>query len=292
MEHLLFVINPISGDIDKEEIRGFIRDRFPRDRFSIEFYETTGEKDLEKLAGKRAGLKEGILIAIGGDGTTNLVAQAVMKTNLRMAIVPAGSANGMARDLSIPVDFHEALNLIEKGKTRLLDILRLNEDFYSLHLSDLGFNARIIRKFERLEKRGLLSYAKLFFNELFNLKEHRYIVHAGNKKVSSKATMLLIANSTRYGTGAVVNPVGKPDDGMAEIILFKPYGTWQILRMFIPTFTGKLDKLKFVEVLQGKEFLIENHDRQIFQVDGEPIGRPEKVHMVVIPSAVNVIVPA
>ena len=288
MTNLLFVVNPISGDKDKEEILSAAKDYFSK-QYILDFFETTGKDDYLQLIKKIEHLKDGIVVAVGGDGTINLVARVVMERNLKMAIVPCGSANGMARELEIPLEFMEAFAVIDKGSVREIDIICINKEMYSLHLSDLGFNAKIIRKFEQSQKRGLLSYAKLFIRELFSLQEHRYVIHFEKRKIKVKVLMVLIANSTRYGSGAVVNPTGLLNDGAVELILFRPHKFWHFWRMLFHVITGSQNELEFIETYSGKEFLIENQNRQNLQVDGEYMGKPEKVHVKVIPGAVKIL---
>ncbi|HEY8401600.1 MAG TPA: acylglycerol kinase family protein, partial [Cytophagaceae bacterium] len=156
---LLFVINPISGGTSKETLEESIYDFCQSHSINPNIYFTTGitEKDKENLLSIQQQYQPDAIIAVGGDGTINLVAGQLVNTPTPIGILPAGSANGLAKDLDIPENIEEALQVIYRFNIKKIDTLKIN-DINCFHLSDFGFNARVCHRFADSLWRGKLSY--------------------------------------------------------------------------------------------------------------------------------------
>ena len=290
-EKMLFVINPISGDNDKinleEEIKAFMKEHHQQ----VEFYHTTGKDDkksIQKIIDKQ---NPSTVVAIGGDGTCNLVAQTVLHTPVKIGIVPFGSANGMAAELDLPANLEDNLNIIINGKSKDVDVLSINNEHISLHLSDLGFNAQLIDAYEKGETRGLLGYAKSFIDNFGDASPAKFEIVYDEKTITKEAFMIVLANASKFGTGAVINPQGKPDDGYFEIIVVRPQNFINFLEMLVPFYTRKIHTLDFVDTYKCKQVKIKNPEKQSLQIDGEKIGQPQQVDVEILPRSLKVIVP-
>ena len=156
----LFVVNPISGGNDKSSFYRFIETEISPQDNPYEIFKTTGDDDeikLKKLVKKH---KPEVIVSVGGDGTLLLVAKVSKNTSSKIALIPFGSANGMSKELNIPKipdiklslnpaeRFRDCWNIIKKGKSIDVDLLQINKNHYSLHLSDIGLNAKIVKRFE------------------------------------------------------------------------------------------------------------------------------------------------
>jgi len=288
---MLFVINPISGDIDKEHLENDINEFMTEHLQQVDFHYTSGENDQKKISAKIEKTGATKIVAVGGDGTCNMVAQILINKNLELGILPQGSANGMAKELELPDNIHENLNIILNGKSKAIDVLRFGNQHISLHLSDIGFNAKVIERFEKGDTRGILGYGKHFFDELGRVKPTKFKLEVDDKIIKKKAIMIVIANAAKYGTGAVVNPKGKVDDGKFEVIVFRPQKFIQFLKMAIPFFTRQIHQLEFVDFYSCKNVKIYNYKKQKLQIDGEIMGQPEQVCVELLPQSLKVIVP-
>lgn len=298
----LFVVNPISGGNDKSAFYKFIEEENETQDFTYELYKTSGTEDESKLK-KRIDLHTPeVMVAVGGDGTLLLVAKLAMNTDIKIALIPCGSANGMSRELNIPKipdislslnpseRFRDCWKIIQRQKTRKLDLLQINNSYHSLHLSDIGLNAKIVKRFEAEKIRGYFGYARLFFKELKQKKRISYQLVADGKRYTGKAYMIVIANATMYGTGAVINPVGKPDDGVFEICLIKQIKLVSLLRSLLTIFKRKLQPRKdLMKVVVCENATIELKEFETLQVDGEVIGDVKKVTIKILPEIINMI---
>ncbi len=290
-QKILFVINPVSGNADKNNLESDISRLMSEENQPFEIYYTSGVDDKEKISALIKENNPAKVAVLGGDGTCNLVAQTLMHSNISMGIIPFGSANGLATELNLPANLSESLKIIIKGKTQKIDVLRFNNEFISLHIGDIGLNASVVKRFEQGKIRGFWGYGKYYIGEIGKAKPAKFQLEFNNKIKKKKAVMIAIANAARYGTGAVINPDGKPDDGYLEIIVVRPQKLIHFLGIVASVFTGKIHTLNYVDIYSCREVLIRNYEKKIVQVDGEVIGHPSEVYVETLPRALQVIVP-
>ena len=282
----LLIINPISGVIqDKAEITSQIRQSLEEEGYQLRVWETTGEKDLEKI---KALFEEeqvdGVLVG-GGDGTIKMVVEAVLGYDRRIGIIPLGSANGLAASLGI-ADVEGAIEAIVAGEEIEMDALRINGEL-ALHISDFGFNASLIKRFEEGDERGMLAYTKSTFTQLFDIKPYTFEIDFEGRMERVEAKMLAIANGNKYGTGAVLNPVGKIRDGLFEIVAVNPEKVEDFVKVSMALFWGNLDDLEMVSIWSTNKAVIRNLDGADFQIDGEMLGRVKEVRVEVDSSPIR-----
>lgn len=290
-QFILFIINPISGDTDKDDLVTELKSYSNTENFAYEIFYTIGEDDEKKIAKKLSQTNYDKVVAVGGDGTCNLVARQLINTTKHLGIIPKGSANGLANELMLPTKLQEALKTVVKGKTKKIDVLKINQNHISLHLSDCGLNAKVVKRFENDKIRGFWGYAKHFFKELKTSKPTKFKLVTDEKVIYRKAHMVVIANASSYGTGAIINPEGKIDDGKFEVIFIRPYSFWHLLKMIVPFYTRKIHTLDYVDIFSSKSAVLYNMKKQELQVDGEIIGRQEKISIENVSQSLNVIVP-
>nr|WP_256439343.1 hypothetical protein [Pedobacter sp. SYSU D00823] len=153
-------------------------------------------------------------------------------------------------------------------------------------------NARVVKRFENDSRRGITTYARHLFNEIFLIKKYRfYITLDDGPDIIRKAISLTFANASKYGTGAVINPLGKVDDGQFELVIIKPFPRIKLLSIAWKMFTGKLNTSEYAEVLTCKKAKIRTSKRTTLQIDGEVIGKLKEFEMEILPHALPVIVP-
>lgn len=288
----LFIVNPIAGGGSKDSCMDFLKRTFEKRNIPVHTFETTGKNDFEQAQKAIDKAQPDTVVAVGGDGTINLVAQLLRNTDLRFGIIPLGSANGMAVELGIPSNFEDATRVLLYGDTRPLDALLINETYLSLHLSDIGLNAKVVKRFEEEKLRGMGSYIRQFISELFQLRPNKFsLTLDGRKPFRKKANMIVLANATKYGTGIAVNPDGKLDDGYFEICVIKPFIWYQFFPILFSFLAGRVRNSPHVNIYQCQTAHIINRDEEILQIDGEVIGNPKTVDVKILPQAYQVIVP-
>lgn len=284
----LFAINPVSGGTDKSIWKSGIEGYFAGLPHTVHLFELNGQTDDVSLRQKIDEYKPDRVVAVGGDGTIKIVATAVLDTGIPMGILPAGSANGMARELDIPPDVSNSVALLVNGIPKATDVLLVNGQDVCLHLSDIGLNAQLVRHYERNNLRGKLGYLK---GVLYVLKKRRLLrvsITIGDVCVERVAFMIVLANARMYGTGAVINPDGSPFDGQFEVVILRRLTFWEIVKLF---WQYRPFDPKNIEIHPATSITIETHRRAYFQVDGEYRGQVTKLTAKIKPGALQIVLP-
>lgn len=285
---ILFVINPISGTKAKIAWEPAIRKHFVGLSHIIDFFLLNGKDDATSLKYWIEKLQPDRVIAVGGDGTISLVAEQLLGKNIAMGILPAGSANGMAKELNIPIKVDAALDIILNGEIKASDVIKINDKEISLHLSDLGFNAQLVKYFEEGNLRGKFGYTLQLFKTLWRKKIINVKIKTDKEEIEKKAFMIVIANASKYGTGALINPEGNLHDGLFEIVVVRKIAFLSILKMFLHF---RRFNPKKVEIFQAESATLITTKDVHFQIDGEYLGKVNKVTAQIIKGQLNLILP-
>jgi len=283
---LLFIINPGSGN-NHTDWHSEIRNYFKSTHHTIELFDLPEPCSTEKIKQKIEEYKPQRVIAVGGDGTVKLAAQCLMQTNIPLGILPAGSANGMAKELEIPGNAEDALEIVVNGTVKKIHLLKINDQL-CIHLSDIGYNADLVRRFEHQSGRGNWGYLRAAAKALLRHPVMEVTMTVGNEKVELQAAMIVLANGTMYGSGALINPVGNLDDALFEVIVIKKISAMEIFKML---FTHAEYNPEKTVLYQTNHLYIRSKRPVHFQVDGEYLGKIKSVEASLLPAALQVIVP-
>lgn len=288
---VLFIINTLSGNQTESNLKALIRSSSEELNYEYTVFELKKgftEKQILNAIEEYQPEKLGVA---GGDGTVNLIAKLIHSSPLPMLIIPTGSANGMANELGIGNRIEGALNLLKDGVNQHIDVLKINGKI-CIHLADVGLNARIVKRFEEDPGRGLITYAKYLFREVFLIKKYRFYIKIDGKLLKRSAVSLTFANASKYGTGAVINPIGVIDDGKFELVIVRPFPRIKLLSIAWKMFTNRLQTSEYVEVHSCSKLQVRSSKKTTLQVDGEVCGRVNEIHAEIIPSCLTMIVPA
>jgi diacylglycerol kinase (ATP) len=285
---ILFVINPISGGKEKTDWEEQIRTYFKNSIHKIEMYLMTGANDATSVIHHIDTVKPDRVVAVGGDGTVKLVAEILVDKKLPLAIIPAGSANGMAKELNIPTNIEEALEIVVSGKEKTIDLICINDKELSIHLSDLGLNAMLVKAFEKSKNRGMWGYGKAIFKSMW-YKQKMYVTVTTDKgTIKRKAFMVVLANARKYGTGGNINPDGDVADGVFEIVLLRKINLIEIMKALL---TNKSFHPRRIEVIPTTKAEIKSIKRAHFQIDGEYQGKVTHVKAEILPGVLKMMLP-
>jgi diacylglycerol kinase (ATP) len=284
----ILVVNPISGDVDKTLIIAAADEFSKTHGFRLTQFETTGDDDISKIRALYKELNPERIIIIGGDGTVKLVAEALEENDAVLGLLPAGSANGLSVDLDFPKSLEEQLEIAFGKHYMELDMICINNK-RSLHLSDIGLNAELIKNYENSSIRGKIGYAIQAMTTLSDVEApfHSHITADGNS-VEADSKMIVIANSQRYGTGVTINPLGKMDDGKFEIVILHNLDLLVFGRIVagnMPLETGD------VEIISTDKATITTDVPVHFQVDGEYYGEVTTLDIRMLPKCLKLAVP-
>ena len=284
---ILLIINPISGGSEKDDLKKKIEKSLSKRDHKLKVFETTGTSDKEKIETILDGEKYQLMLVAGGDGTIQLAAKAAADRDIAVGLIPAGSANGLASNLNIPDDLEDQIEIALGNKFIMMDILSIN-DHYSLHIADLGINAALIENYENSSIRGKWGYMLQTIPTLIESNlPYGFSLDLNGEIIEKEGVMVAIANAKQFATGAVINPEGKMDDGLFEVLIFKSLDVVGILKTLNEN--SKRDP-EFVESFTTTKVTISCDKNVPFQVDGEFIGHVNKVSADVLPAKLKLMV--
>ncbi|WP_289024041.1 YegS/Rv2252/BmrU family lipid kinase [uncultured Salegentibacter sp.] len=285
IDKVLLIVNPISGGINKRNINQKIDSEVSKLNAELEVYQTTGENDQKKIKNLVASETFDRILIAGGDGTIKLVAEALLPHKTPIAIIPAGSANGLALNLGIPNDLQEQLNIAFGNTVTKMDVLEINGEL-CLHMGDLGINAELIKNYQKSRIRGKMGYLLQSIPTLLYSKyPFEFEIQMEDKSFTKEGILLAFANAKKYGTGANVNPKGKINDGVFELLLFKNFNMLEILK----TLRNETEvNSEFVEIIPLKEARVYCKNPVSFQIDGEYIGEEEEIYVKISPEKLSI----
>ena len=287
---LLFVVNPISGGVNKDPFLEEAQDLC--NTYGIEFFvfKTTGKDDDKKLAEVLKTFKPDKVASVGGDGTTLFTAIVLQHTNLPMGIIPLGSANGMAIELEVQQKPIEALkDIIMSDIIGDLDMVIVNDTHYSIHIGDVGINATIVNAYEKDEKRGMSTYAKYFIEALSTVEHFKMTIECNNETLHTEGIMVGICNSRKYGTGVPLNLNGNPMDGLFEIVVIEDFNANSLISAGLSSFNEKFADPEYKTTIRTAQAKISFEAPRLLQLDGEIIGKFKTLDISILKGAVKLI---
>ena len=287
---LLFVVNPISGGVDKEPFIKNARGICEKYGIAYEIFKTTGKNDLENLKALLPNVNPDKVLSVGGDGTTLFTSIALLDTGYPLGIIPLGSANGMATELFVNPNPIEAFkDILFSQVIEGLDMLVVNDEHYSIHIGDVGVNASIVESYEKDKNRGMATYAKYFLEELKQLKPFNFSITANGKTIKNSGLMVGICNSRKYGTGVPLNIDGNPMDGKFEIVVIEKINSNTLLKAGLSKFDESFyDSQNGISISTTKA-KIKFEEPRLLQLDGEIIGDFSELNIEIMPGAVQLI---
>ena len=290
---IAFIINPVSGPKRRKIKPKQIVSLLDKSRFDPLFFTTEYRGHASELARNAMDAGCRIVVAVGGDGTVNEVANTLVGTDITLGIIPFGSGNGLARHLKIPLLWQRAVNLLNKGVITQIDSGTLSS-FRFFCTCGIGFDSRIGHKFKKVDKRGFLGYLKTILKEYRDYKPRKYTFTIDGEKFERRAFIITIANASQYGNNAFIAPKARINDGLFDVCIIKPFPRALGLSLGIRMFNRSIQNSKYHEVIRGKVVKFKKPKKKyIFHLDGEPAKfRKSKIVATVHPASLNVIVPA
>jgi YegS/Rv2252/BmrU family lipid kinase len=235
-----------------------------------------------------------LVLAVGGDGTVNEVARGLFGSPAALGIVPAGSGNGLARALRLPLRPGAALAALERGARRRMDVGFVNGRPF-LNVAGVGFDAAVGHAFHergrRGGRRGLLGYVRLSLAELRSYRAPRLAIEVATQRVELTAFVVTFANGPQYGSGAFINPGAKLDDGRLEVVAFESAPLWRTLGAVSRMFLGGLERLQGYRRLPGPGATVVLAAPAAVHCDGDPVGMAERIDVTLEPRLLEMVVP-
>jgi len=233
-----------------------------------------------ELASKASADGYDLVVAVGGDGTVNEVAQGLIGTNTKMGIIPMGSGNGLARELGISTNMRKSARTLINGKTLQLDVCKLNDQRF-LCTSGIGFDALIAHKMSKSSSRGFLKYIKLVIQESIFYKPIEVRLKIDGIQIEEPAFLITFANASQFGNNAFIAPGASMTDGLIDVVVVRKFAKIWMPVFAVALFLKLIPKLPFVDCYKAIQIELELADTPYYHFDGEPgkLNIPAKIEL-------------
>jgi YegS/Rv2252/BmrU family lipid kinase len=253
---------------------------------------TEGPGHALELARAAVDARTAVVCAWGGDGTVNEVARALAGTGTALGVVPAGSGNGLARELGIPWDPAAALGVALGRRERVIDVGDVEGRLF-VNLAGIGLDAHVAALFNARHggRRGFWPYVAIGVREILRYRAREYTIRVGSETWQERALVIICANARQYGGGAVVAPTARPDDGQLDVVTVATRPPLVALRDALHLFRGTLDRAPGVSTRRTPTVEIAGSEPILFHVDGEAVTGGPVLTVRIRPAVLRVRVP-
>ena len=289
-----FILNPVAGRKKDPSFFGALIDRFCREK-KMEYLLWETERPGQGRILAEEALKRGVqgVVAIGGDGTINEIARALIGTQVPLGIIPNGSGNGFAREFGIPLDPRQACETLLQSKAISIDVGKINEEHF-FNVAGLGFDAQVGYAYNQAQKggrRGRLPYFTLGIKEYFSYVPSAMNIILGGKERHLTPFLIAIANCKQYGIGAKIAPKAVVNDGFLTLSIVHQASWYEYVWHLPKVFTGNFDQAPFLETVLTTEVTIAPEKEVPYHIDGEIRFGMESLVIKIEPRALTLKVP-
>ena len=287
-QKIAFIINPISGGKSKKTVRKIIEQHLDNEKFEPVFVQTEYRGHARELAQQFVNQCFDVVVAVGGDGTVNEIAQSLVHTNTALGIIPTGSGNGLALYLKIPKNIAKSVKFINQAIVVDSDYGLLNEQPFFCTCGT-GFDAVVSADFAKDKIRGFIGYLWAILREFFKYKPENYQIISKDFNLEINAFMINFANISQWGFNAYIAPNADIHDGEMEITILKKFPIWAVLRIAAQLFLKKIAKSPYVTTLKASEITLLRNDENWFHFDGEPCRLQKEAKIKIIGSGIKIL---
>ncbi len=282
------VVNPISGVGKQKKIETLLKENLNQDLFDYTVRYTEHIHHGTEIA--REAVDEGYdcVVAVGGDGSVNDVAQGLKDSGVTMGIIPCGSGNGLARSLKIPLSPASAIKLLNQRNEHFIDSIVINDKYISVNAAGVGFDAYIARLMKAAKTRGFAAYTNLILREYASYQSNSYRLTVDGRTLERSAWFIAVANGRQFGYNLSVAPKANLSDGLIDISIIDKIPLDHILITAPMAFMNLLDHSQHAEMFRAKELVIEGNVHKWVNIDGEGENLGKELHFVNHPGSVKI----
>lgn len=314
MAKTLVILNPVSGNGHAEKLWPQIDAALRAGGLDFDLARTTAPRVGVGLAeqAKRNGYET--LIAVGGDGTTNEVANGMLRAAKgaptgTLGVIPVGSGNDFTKMLrglpqpgsSEPPDWRTSVQRLLAAETRWVDVGKVTGDnpargfdgtgHYYVNGLDTGFGAAVAMHAHEVPfLRGTAIYLAAVFKTLIKYSVPHVKIEIDKDAIEQTSTMIAVSNGRCIGGGFWITPTAQNDDGLLDVMIARGLGRIGILTLLPKVMKGTHIGDPRVAFKQGVHVIIESPDPLIIETDGEiPFIDTHHVEIELLPKRLRVI---
>ena len=291
--------NASSGWTDSEAERESVRSILASNTSTVRVSQVVKGMNIADAAQAIVAAGTDVLVAAGGDGTINAAASALLYRPTALGIIPAGTLNHLARDLSVPLDQTGAARALESASAISIDAARVNGRVF-VNNSVLGFFPHYRRLREKLEQRGFgSSKVGRFFAvvlglavALWRLPRLSVSYEVNGRKRILRTPFVLVGNNEHRMQGLALGERTVLNSGKLWVYVMRPHNRWQLLMRVIGVLLGRTPRESLFEVFSAPRITIGSKRRQLgVGIDGEVVRLNTPLEYESLPGALRVLAP-
>ncbi|MGI6575111.1 MAG: diacylglycerol/lipid kinase family protein [bacterium] len=287
-----YIVNPAAGRGKGKRVWRQVEKFLIQEGYRYNVAVTTKSGEATELAAQAAADAYEVVVAVGGDGTINEVANGIIGKDVALGIIPAGTGSDYVRTMAIPANPFDAARAIYTGNRVLVDVGYANGRYF-LGVVGVGFDAEVCHivnnKIPLLFGKAAYVAGVLMALAKFGPKWVR--IDMDDMVVEEKVYLVAVANARYFGGGMLLAPHARIEDGLLDLCIIKDVSKLELLRVFPRVFTGEHLNHKAFQTIRVKQVSISGPQDWPIQAEGEIIGNlPLMVS--VLSGALSVIIPA
>jgi diacylglycerol kinase (ATP) len=296
--HFKFIVNPAAGRGKTRGIKSTLHSMLKAKNVKFSIEETRVAAQAMDMA-RESARQFDVIVAVGGDGTANEVANGVIGSAASMGVIPTGSGNDFATMLGMTNVLERSVNEIVAGRTERIDS-------GTVHLRDsqkeervrrfvnsigIGFDAVVAYESQRIKRlKGVPLYLVSILRSFKRLKPHAFSVSANGKETQEDYYLVCVGNGSREGGGFYVTPKANPSDGMFEVCTMKQVSILRALRILPTILRGQHGQFKEVSFFDTNHISVGSRKPFVVHCDGEILGIDNQSATVELnPKSLNVV---
>ncbi len=284
-----FIINPISGTKDKQEIVQLIPRYMDEARFEYVTMYTEHKGHAAEYVHRAVEEGVDVCVAVGGDGTVNEVAKSLVHSSTALGIIPCGSGNGLARHLSIPMSPRGALRVLANCHIEALDYGCINDTPFFCTCG-MGFDAFVSSKFAQSGKRGFASYIENTLREGLKYNPDTYEIEIEGETQRYKAFLIACANASQYGNNVYIAPKASMSDGLMDVTIMEPFNVLEAPQIAIQLFNKTIEQNSRIKTFQCSRLKIHRSEPGVIHFDGDPKEEGTDIEVRIVPRDIRMVI--
>ena len=288
----VLIINPAAHNVPALKLRREAEEWLREAGWRFRWEQTTETGHATRIAARAAAERVPLVLALGGDGTLNEVANGLAGTETALGTLPAGTSNIWAREAGISRKLVEAVRLMATGERRLIDLGKAGDRYFML-FAGVGVDAQITRNVSLDMKRrvGAAAYGLAAVREALRWRSRPVTVRLDGVERRMDVLMAFAGNTRLYAGLTKITPNAVVDDGLLDVCIYEGSGSIDIAMHTARTLLQSHRKASKVLFQRVKRLEFDWEEPLPMQLDGDPVGEcPREIE--VAPGALWVVVPA
>lgn len=294
-QNIYAIINPAAGNADLETIERALADLCQENGWNYEFYKTSGTENLSEVTRRACANGFTVVAAAGGDGTVAGVADGLINTGIPLVIIPAGTGNGLARAMKIPLEVEKATKLLAQDHClHEIDAIRVEDKFYVLNVS-AGISSAAMQQTasDEKKKKGILAYAETIAKDLPKIEASVFDLEIDGVNLQVEAVEVLISNGRILKESPLLfGPRTSFKDGQFEVNILTASNLSEYAGLvwdMVLNHGESNPNLQIFTVKKQVRIAVQNQS-MLVQADGEVIGHTP-VNIQLVPQGICLVVP-